>query len=433
MDVVQQKHPEPPARDAMMLAAAEGLFKAGKVAPPDDLKGRVASLKTREQLAAFLDGVWPRGKDVPPADQLESALIDGLFTAVPGQGVFLPADAIKVNEAVSANRYVGIGVQVRIHPEEKLPQIVTPMGKGPARRAGIEPDDLIVEVDGKSTRDVPLRQVVELLRGEEGSTFQLTVRAPGATQSRTLKLTRAVVPFDSVVGYRRAPDDGWHYRIEPQGAIAYVRIEALRSSTPHELRQVERRLRSEGVRAVVFDQRSAAGASELHNAALVGSALLDGGLMWKLRDADKQVHECRAGHECLFRDWPLAVLIDDGLDTGQAAVAAALQDNGRATLVGETTRNAGFVRTLFPLPDGDGGLTLRTGRLERVAPGREWPVQPDHIVPLTKEQREAVGKWLQAKGRAEKPDSPADRPPEDPQFAKAVELLRAALKKQEAR
>jgi C-terminal peptidase prc len=427
MDLVQQKHPEPPPRGDMILGAAQALYKATKQSPPDDLKDRVARLHSSEQLGAFLQDAWPKPADAPRTEVLQAAVLDGLLSTLPGSGVFLPPDQAKAVEANSANRYVGIGIQVRVHPEEKVPQIVTPVGKGPARKGGIEPGDLILQVDGKSTRDVPLAKVVEWLRGDEGTSFTMVVRAPGADKSRTLKFTRTVVPFDSVLGYRRAPEDGWEFRIDPQGPIAYVRLEQLRSSTPHELRQVERRLRAEGARAVVLDLRNGGG-GDLHNGTLVAAALLDGQPMWSLRGADKQVQVCRAGRECQFRGWPMAVLINDQVDATEGAVAAALQDNGRAVLVGEPTRNGGFVNTLVLLPDGEGALSIRTGRLERTAKDRSWPVRPDQVVPLTKEQREAVGKWLTAKTRLEKPGSAADKAPADPQLDKAVELLRAALK-----
>jgi C-terminal processing protease CtpA/Prc len=154
-------------------------------------------------------------------------------------------------------------------------------------------------------------------------------------------------------------------------------------------------------------------------------------VMWSLCGTDKQPRECRAGHECVFRDWPMVVLINDSIDTTQGPVAAALQDSGRAILVGEASRVGGFVTSMLPLPDGLGALTLRTGRLERAAKDRGWPVVPDPVVPLDKKQREPVNEWLLAKDRLEKPGSAADRAPKDPQLDKAVELLRAALKKRD--
>jgi C-terminal peptidase prc len=431
MDVVRQKHPEPPARDQMLLGAVQALYKATKEPVPDDLKARVARLEKREQLDTLLRDIWPRGADEARSEVLQAAVLEGLFATLPGSGVFLPPDQAKAVEAGSANRYVGIGIQLRIHPDLKLPQIVTPVGKGPARKGGIEPDDLILEVDGRSTRDVPLGKVVEWLRGDEGTSFTIVVRAPDADKSRTLKFTRTVVPFESVLGHRRAPEDGWEFRLSATSPIAYVRLEQLRSSTPHELRQIERRLRAEGARAVVFDLRNGGG-SDFHNGTLVAAALLDGELMWSLRGHEQQVQACHAGHECLFRDWPMAVLINDHVDVTEGAVAATVQDNRRATLVGEPTRVGGFVNSMLQLPDGQGAVSIRTGRLERAAKERGWPVEPDQVVSLTKEQREAVNRWLTAKTRLEKPGSPADRPPDDPQLARAVELLGAALKKKDA-
>jgi C-terminal peptidase prc len=431
MDMVRQKHPEPPARPEMILGAVQALYKATKDQQPEDLKSRVGKLETREQFNALLREVWPKGADEMRTEVLQSAVLDGLLATLPGSGVFLPPDQVKAAEAGSANRYVGIGIQLRIHPDLKLPQIVTPVGNGPARKGGVEPEDLILEVDGKSTRDVPLGKVVQWLRGDEGTSFTILVRAPDSEKTRTLKFTRTVVPFESVIGYRRASEDAWDFRLGAKSPIAYLRLEQLRTSTPHELRQVERRLRSEGIRAVVLDVRNGGG-SDLHNGTLVAAALLDGEPMWTLHGPDRQEQLCRAGHEGLFRDWPMAVLINDHVDAIEGAVAAALQDNGRAVLVGEATRVGGFVNTMVHLPDGDGAISIRTGHLERAAKGRTWPVQPDHAVPLTKEQRKALDEWLAAKMRLEKPGQAADKPPQDPQLDKAVELMRAALKKKDA-
>jgi C-terminal peptidase prc len=429
MDLVQEKHPMPPPRADMVLAVAKSLYKAAKATPPDDLDRRAARVKTREQFAAFLEAVWPQGADASPAGGLGEAVMTGLFSVVPGQGEFVPADLIRITEQINGNRYIGTGIQIRMHEQEKVPQIITPFRGSPAHRAGLKPDDLIVEVEGKSTRGVPLMKVVDWLRGDEGTTAVIKVRAPAESEARTVKMTRSVVPFDTVFGYRRASEDAWEFRIDPRGPVGYVRLESFRGSTAHELRQVERRLRDDGVRALVIDLRTSGGGSDLHNGTLVAGALCDGGLMWTVRGADKQAREYRAGREGLFRDWPLVVLINNGLDQSQAGVAAALRDNGRAVLVGEATRNGGFIRSTLPLPDEQGAVAIWTGRMERAAKDRGWPLEPDHAVPLTKAQREAVDTWLRDKGRVVQPGGAADRPPQDPQLDKAVEVLRAALKK----
>lgn len=429
MDLVREKHPAPPARADMMLASVKAVLTAAKGSIPDDLDRRVRKVETREQFVAFLKEVWPRGDGAPAAEVLEAAALDGLFMPVPGRGAFWAPDQARVADQISGNRYVGIGIQLRVHPDEKLPQIVIPFRGGPAHKADIKPNDLIVAVDGKSTKGVPLGKVVEMLRGEEGTTLTVVVRAPGSAEKRTVKMTRSVVPFEHVMGYRRASEDAWDYLIDPKSPIGYVRVDSCSSSTPHELRQVERRLRSRGARALVLDFRSSQGGSEQHNATLLAGALLDDALLWRFHGAGKEVREFRSGRDCLFRDWPMAVLVNDNVDSAEGTVVAALQDNRRAVLVGEPTRVGGFVNGRIPLPDGQGALTLRTGRLERTAKGRGWPVEPDHAVTLTKKQRAALDAWLREKGRPPAPGSDADKAPEDPQLDKAMELLREALKK----
>jgi C-terminal peptidase prc len=429
MDLVREKHPEPPARADMMLAAVKAVLTAAKKPIPDDLARRVRGLETREQFTAFLKDIWPRGPEAPEGEVLEAAALDGLFVPVPGRGAFWPPEQARVADQLSGNRYIGIGIQIRLDEKEKLPQIVLPFRGGPAHKAGIKPDDLIVEVDGKATKDVPLAKVVEMLRGEEGTKLTVAVRAPGAAENRTVKMTRTVVPFEHVLGYRRASEDAWDYLIDPKSPIGYVWVDSCSSSTPHELRQIERRLRAQGARALVIDFRSSQGASEQHNATLLASALLDDAPLWRFHGAGKEVREYRSGRDCLFRDWPMAVLVNDNVDTAEGTVVAALQDNRRAVLVGEPTRVGGFVVSRFPLPDNQGALTLRVGRMERTAKDRGWPVEPDHAVSLTKKQREALDTWLRAKGRPPEPGSAADKAPEDPQLDKAVELLREALKK----
>jgi hypothetical protein len=108
-------------------------------------------------------------------------------------------------------------------------------------------------------------------------------------------------------------------------------------------------------------------------------------------------------------------------------VAAALQDNGRAILVGEPTAADGYAATLVELPDQLGAIAVRTARLERAVKDRGWPVQPDHRVASSKAQREALANWLRYKGFPELPAGVDEKPPEDPQLARAVELLRKQM------
>jgi C-terminal peptidase prc len=428
-ELVAKHHPEPPARADMLAAAATALAKEAKVTAPADLKRRAADVSSAGQLAALLKSVLPGGAPKKEGlDRLEAATLQGLLGSVPGGANLMSADDVRITGQLSANRYVGIGIQIALNEKAKRAIIVDPFRRGTAHRAGVKPGDLIERVDGKDTHGVPLMKVVQWLRGEEGTTVEIEVRQPSADSSRTYRITRAPVPFDTVYGYRRDGEE-WRHRIDPSHPVGYVRLGNLTSSTLHELRQAERRLRAEGCRAVVLDLRFSDGGGELHPAQLVAGGLVDRRVLWRIRDARGGVKEPRSGSEALFRDWPMAVLINaETGSTAAQAVVASLQDSGRAVVVGERTRGEGFVNSLVPLPESGFSLVLRTGRLERTVKGRGWPVEPDHSIALDKSGASAVVRWLRGKERSEIPAG-AERAPEDPQLARAVELLKAKAAK----
>jgi carboxyl-terminal processing protease len=443
-EVVLDKHVQPPTRQEMFLGAAESLYQAADLPAPADLSRRLSALATEEQFAAFFQEVCksadPAG--VPADAALEGKLLSGLLRKVPGGAHVIPAEQLKGLERVENNRYEGTGIQIRRHEEEKYPQIVIPFRNGPMHRAGAKPNDLIVEVDGKSMHDRPLSEAVRALAGDKGTKVTVVVRQPGATETRTLNITRDVIPFTHVVGYRPGPEGTWQYRVAPSSAIGYLRLEALSISAMHELRQAERRLQAEGVRALVLDLRFNGG-GPLPYTTQVADGLLDGGVLWRVLDRQGPAREVRADRDCLFRDLPLVVLVNEYTGSGAVLVAAALQDRGRAVVVGEATRTAaGLMRSRVPLPGGSDMLELPTIMVVRAKPSRTtpaeeddapgmigWTVRPDHAVTLTDKQRNALLEWFRQK---ELPEPPADaRAPEDPQLARAVELLEAALKKTE--
>ena len=427
MELVEKTHLEPCSRRDMILAGAAALLHTAKATTPTDIEDRVSRIASSEQLATFLATIWPEAGSMP-TEKLETAVLAGVLKKIPGEPQLLTAAYTRISDQLSANRYVGIGIQLGMNREEKVPQILNPFRGGAAHKAGVAPNDLLVEVDGKSTYNIEMTKIVDWLRGEEGSRVTIVVRKPGTTEKCALQLTRAVIPFDTLLGYQRGSEELWTYRVDPAVPVGYVSINAIRASTLHELRKLESQLQAEGCRALVLDFRRSGGAGVLRHAALIADGLLDGGLMWSVRNAHGNVMKFQADRECLFRNWPLAVLVDKDLaDRAQGGVVAALQDNGRAVVVGEVPKCDGYVNAILPLPEGGESLVLRTARMERAAKGKSWPIQPDYLVPLNDTQRTAVLTWLRQKEQAELPAGTDDRPPDDPQLNKAIELLRAAL------
>jgi carboxyl-terminal processing protease len=430
-ELVLDNHIDPPSRQEMLLAAVKALLKARGAAPPIGLSRRVSTLMAEKEFAALLGELWPKGPGGKPLAPADAALLDGMLRAIPGPTRVLEAQEMRISTTISSNRYVGIGIQIAFDPAKQYTKIVNPVRRGPARLAGAKPGDLIVEIEGQDVHKVGVAQVVKILRGEAGTPVTIVVRQPGSRERRTLKMVRREIPFDTVLGFRRASENEWKFRPDPAAPIAYLWLKGTTSSTLHELRKVERRLKADGTRALVVDLRFSAGDGVIGDAALVAGAFLSGKELWRIRDGRGRVRSFRTERDCLFRDWPVVVLIDEGIrDMATQMLIASLRDNGRAVLVGQPTRGDGCGNSVLPVPGRQEMLLLRTFRVERVGakPG-EWGVRPDHLVALTARQRRALQKWLADKDLPELPAGTDDAPPDDPQLAKALEVLRAALKK----
>jgi carboxyl-terminal processing protease len=440
-DVILERHLEPPARQQMLLVGLKFLLRTASAPVPADLGARVSGVTREEQFAALLGEVWPAKAGAKPeaVEELENAVLHGLLSGLReedftrGVGYMTPHE-VHVHGVLSGNRYVGTGIQIRMDPKEELTQIVVPFPGGPARKAGARPNDLIVEVDGVSMKGVPLGAVVKKIQGEDGTPVTLTVRQPGSKETRVLKMIRGVIPFSSVLGYRRVSEEGWSFKPEADSSVGYLRVADLKASTLLELRKLEPLVKAEGVRALVLDMRFTQG-SEMTHAALVADAFLDGGLLWRVRDAGGRVKDYRADRDCLFRDMPLVVLT--GAHTGglAEAVAAALQDNGRAVVVGEHTKARAYVTSVVPMPDGTGALQLRTGVLlragrpgkpEEAVPLSESGVRPDYPLTMDPEKLDPLMEWARQQESPE-PPGPGVKPPQDRQLTKALAVLREKL------
>ncbi len=430
-DAVLEQHVNPPSRQEMLLAVVRALASEQ---PAGDLARRVSAVTTEEQFAKLLDELHLPLERVPG-----DVAVGALLTAVPGQPPFLPAGNLRALEQIGNNRYVGTGIQIRFDAKEELTQIVAPFPGGPARKAGAKPGDLIVAVDGVEMKGKKLQEVVDRLRGEEGTKVSMAVRQPGEKETRTLDMVRSVVPFETAVGCRRTGEESWEFRPDSSEAVGYVRVLNVTSSTASELTRLEPRLREEGAKALVLDLRTAQ-ATQFQPLLLLADALLDGGVMWKVRDGRNQVKEYKADRDCAFRGWPMAVLVDAETDPMTLLLAAALQDAGRAVVVGEeSTRPAGWVTSLVKFGDGQGGTMLRSGIVERPekavprdrpirladALAGGWSLRPDHQVTMTRQQKEAVAEHHAIQDRLQ---TDGGKAPDDPQLAKARAVLLDALK-----
>jgi carboxyl-terminal processing protease len=458
-EVVLEHHIDPPARQQMVLSGIKGLYRAAGVPIPPGLSRRISMLATSEQLAAFLGDIWPKSTAQPIAVKaLEDAMLGGLLGSLPGGAHLVPEKERVVMEQTEGNRYVGIHIALGTNDQEKRPSIFEVIEGGPADRAGVKKGDLIERIDSVDTKGMDLRAAVDRLRGTEGTDVTIQVRQPKTTKPRTYTITRGQHARSTLQGIRKRPTGEWDCRLDAAGPIGYLKISEITASTPHDLRKLARQLDSQGQCGIVLDLRGLGGTS-VHSAVLLADTLLAGGVIGRMQTAQREV-TFQADADALFRNSPIAVLVDAGTWGTAEWLAAALQDNHRAMIVGVPTygamsgNRAGVimstdVRSRVSLGNGMGAIDLTTGRLERgdgrpisrestalntdipVSPSRPMDldkvktgVKPDHMV-----GGNGTGLMRAAPLRPEQPPNQEPNIATDEILREAVRLLRKSLER----
>jgi carboxyl-terminal processing protease len=388
-DAVLDHHTNPATRPQMILEGIEGLYQAADAAVPAGLARRVSVITSPDQLASLLDEVWPLlppGKRPKPSRELgpENPLIDALLGKVPGRARLLSGQDLKVEQQFAGNRYVGLQIALGMDAGSKRAMVQEVLEGGPAEKAGLKKGDVIEEIDGTSTEGADVREVVERLRGAEGTSVTIRVRQQKQPESRVLTITRGALPRQTVKGLGNRPDGTLDLLIPGPERIGYVKFEEILGSTPHELRGLARRLEDEDAQALILDFRPVSrGRVDFHSTVLLADCLLEGGTIGRVLSA-RGDEVFQAEPDALFRERTLFVLVDSNTPPTAEWLAAALQDNHRAIVVGHPraglvqtapgffqnvesvriARNAG-VTSVVPVGDGTWSLELTTGRLAR--------------------------------------------------------------------
>lgn len=438
-DVVLDHHVAPPTRQEMVLAALRSTYAAAKAEPPRELARAVSEAAHGDALAALLRAAYESAAEIAPPDFEEQAW-QALLQPALGAATYLPPGDFRVSQQIAGNRYEGIGIRLSYAQDEELPVVDALFARGPLDAAGGFPKDRITHIDGKATRGLGLGEVVALLRGERGSEIRLVVQQPQG-EPRELRFTREVIPFELVTGSKRDDEGQWRHQIAE--GVAYVRLATIGASTLLELRNAERKARAEGCTSLVLDLRFSGG-GDLHYANIAADAFLTSGSLGKVRTASGE-EEFKATGDAIFRDWPLVVLVNAGTRGDAEWLAAALQSNRRARLIGEPTPGEIAFETIVPLPVEQGGVLLTTAIAvgDHVRPlgrggeavhdfpgmaagsasekrGQRFGLIPDHAVQL---DEAAARRLLAAFGRQGVKTGEDDSLPTDAQLEKAIETL----------
>jgi len=300
-----------------------------------------------------------------------SGMVDALGDT--GHSRFLSPAEVQAEENFTAGSFEGIGAEVEMKAGHVV--IATPLNGSPAQKAGLEPGDIILKVDGVDVSGQSLTQVVGRVLGKAGTSVTLTILRPATGVTQDVTIVRARIAVNNV---------SWH--MLPGTAVAHLEISAFSQGSTHNLEQALSEIRAAGAKGIILDLRNDPGGI-LGEATGVASEFLSSGNVLLEKDAKGKLTPVPVEARGLDPSQPLVVVINAGTASAAEIVAGALQDAGRAALVGQTTFGTGTVLEAYPLADGSEVLLATQ---EWLTPkGRViWHtgITPDLVVPLPQGQ-----------------------------------------------
>ena len=353
--------------------------------------------------------------EVPPKDIIYSA-IRGTLRGLDPHSSFLDPEMYREMQVETTGSFGGLGIELTLRDD--VLTVVAPIEGTPAYRAGIQPGDRIVKIEGLTTKDMQLADAVKRMRGKPGSKITISILREGWTEPRDFPIVREQIRVQSV----KSAD------LEP--GIEYVRLRQFQEQTANDLEAALEKFTKNGkngrMQGLVLDLRNNPGGL-LTSAVEVTEKFLDGGKLVVYTEGRVRNQNMRfqANAKRVFSDFPMVVLVNQGSASASEIVAGALQDWGRAVVLGTQSFGKGSVQTIIPLSDGS-GLRLTTAKYY-TPKGRSIHgkgITPDIIVEGPKTTA-AVG----APGEPSTPppanETPQEQLKRDPQLQRALDLLKA--------
>jgi carboxyl-terminal processing protease len=357
---------------ALLAATALGSFYLGRSQSPASL-----GEEDRESLALYAEALDTVRDDYVDQEALDPekqtyGAIEGMLDTLGDDGHtrFLTPEEREQNEKRISGTYVGIGVTLEAEGEEVV--VVAPIEGSPADRAGIRSGDVLIGVNGESVRGEDVSEIVEKVKGPEGTAVRLTVLR--GAEERKFDLERAEI---------RSPVVSW--ALVGDTDVAHVFLSSFSDESARELRGAFEEARAAGARRFVLDLRNNQGGRLDQAVDMAGYFLEPGSVAYVRKEASggREEVEVSESDEPGLTDAPLAVLVNEGSASSSEILAGALRDNDRATVIGETTFGTGTVLSEFVLRDGS---SILLGVAEWLTPKgdfiRETGIAPDVEVKL---------------------------------------------------
>ncbi len=350
--------------------------------------------------------------DTINAKTLVRGALKGMMQSLDDYSQYMEPENYEEMKADTKGEFGGLGIEIGIR--DGMLTIISPMDGTPAKKAGIQPKDVIVRIDGVITRNISSHEAVTKLRGKPGTKVELTIFREKDNSFFNVTITREIIEVKSVKKT---------YVIDNVG---YIKLVEFQENTAKELEDSLAELKSKSVKGIILDLRNNAGG--LLNTAIDVSELFLGkgqtivSIKGRIEDQNKEFKAVRDGE---YEEMPLVVLVNEGSASASEIVSGAMKDNRRGILVGQTTFGKGSVQTVIPLGDGS---ALRLTTAEYFTPGgysiHKKGIVPDIEVPYIKPaDKEKEKTDIFDKLENTSPKEEADQPPMDNQLKAAIDTI----------
>ncbi len=354
---------------ALLLALAALVLLAGlagdsPVAALD--RSTYRSLKTFNEI---LDIVEKNYVEPVETKTLLQGAVNGMMRSLDPHSSYMTADMYRELEVETKGRFGGIGIEITIRKD--ILTVVSPIEDTPAYRAGVKAGDMILRIDGKSTKDITIMDAVKKLRGPKGTNVIITITREDSPKLQDITITRDVIEIKSI-----------RSRVIEEG-IGYIRVSSFQERTADDLGKalVEVAGKAKPLKGLVLDLRNNPGGL-LNQAVHVSDLFLKSGTIVSTRGRVKSVESAASARDNGTEPTcAIVILVNEGTASAAEIVAGALQDNGRALVLGTQTFGKGSVQTVIPLDDGS-ALKLTTAKYY-TPKGRSIQaegIQPDIVI-----------------------------------------------------
>jgi len=273
--------------------------------------------------------------EINQADVMDSA-INGVLQSLDPYSAYMNPKIFKESQIETSGEFGGLGIEVSM--EAGVVKVIAPIDGTPASKAGIKAGDYIVRINGEQVQGKTLMEAVNLMRGPEGTSIEITVRRKSLRKAKIFKITRAVIEIKSVVS--KVVDN----------KVGYLRLRAFNENSSSQLKkEISKIEKNKKLVGYILDLRNNPGGL-LSQAVTISDFFLNDGEIVSTRGRKKRENRkffAKKGDKIDGK--PLIVLINNGSASASEIVAGALQDQKRAILLGETTFGKGSVQSIIPL------------------------------------------------------------------------------------